>query len=50
MCLLYKSPSDDTNKAEIEVPLVYTHVKRSHTHFKAPVVHARVRWITETPK
>ena len=49
MCLLYKSPSDETNKAA-RPPLVYTHVKRSHTHFKAPVVHVRVRWIMETPK
>ena len=37
MCLLYKSPSDETNKT-------------SDTHFKAPVVHVRVRWIMETPK
>ena len=28
-------------------PRVYTHAKRLHTH---PVVHVRVRWITETTK
>ena len=27
---------------------MYTHAKRSHTHFKDPVVHVRVRWIMKT--
>ena len=35
-------------------PSVYhvhmSHTKRSHTHFKALVVHVRIRWIMEAPK
>ena len=45
---LYKSPSDETiNRCP---PCVYMHAKRSHTQVNDPVVHVRVRWITETPK
>ena len=29
---------------------VCMHTKRSHTHFRDPVVHIRVSWIMETPK
>ena len=47
LCRLYKSPLDETiNRG----PPLNAHAKRSHTHVKDPVVHIRVRWITETPK
>ena len=48
LCGLYKSPLDETISRG--PPRVHTQVKRSHAHVKAPVVHVRVRRITETPK
>ena len=33
-----------------EVPHVYTHAKRPHTHVKDSVIHVRVWWIMESPK
>ena len=37
-------------RPQTEVPHVYKHTKRSHTHIKDPVPHVRVWWIMETPK
>ena len=37
-------------RPQTEVPHVYKHTKRSHTHTEDPVPHVRVWWIMETPK